>query len=314
MFTMTPPVACCIICRPAHLQPRNAPVRLMPTTVFQPFTEISSGLARKEAPALFTITSSWPHSWTARSTIAFIWSSWRTSRAMANDRLPTSRTALTTGSRCSSLREQRATSAPARANSIAMDLPMPVPPPVTIAVLPSSEKGDLAMARTIPQGSPPVHCSEMGQNGTGNKSPRPRISLCEMSSREPGSPDRIRRFEADVLVHLDDLYRAALRLTGNAAEAQDLTQDTCLRAFERLDQLRSPAAARVWVFTILRSIFLRRIERQSRTVDVQIIDSPLLEAGAVLHDTYEALRPIQETPLGEVREALRRLPLPYREP
>src|SRR5207245_11450658 len=45
--------------------------------------------------------------------------------------------AFTTGSRCSSLREQMATSAPAFASSIAMDLPMPVPPPVTIAVLPS---------------------------------------------------------------------------------------------------------------------------------------------------------------------------------
>ena len=135
-----------------------------------------------------------------------------------------------------------------------------------------------------------------------------------MSSREQGARDRIRRFEADVLVHLDDLYRAALRLTGNAAEAQDLTQDTCLRAFERLDQLRSPGAARVWAFTILRSIFLRRIERQSRTAGVDVIDWPLLEAGEVLQDTYESLRPIQETPLGEVREALQRLPLPYREP
>jgi RNA polymerase sigma-70 factor, ECF subfamily len=135
-----------------------------------------------------------------------------------------------------------------------------------------------------------------------------------MSSRERATRDRIRRFEADVLVHLDDLYRAALRLTGNAAEAEDLTQDTCLRAFERLDQLRSPGAARVWAFTILRSIFLRRIERQSRTAGVDVIDWPLLEAGEVLQDTYEALRPIQDTPLGEVREALRRLPLPYREP
>src|SRR5262245_52309105 len=62
-----------------------------------------------------------------------------------------SRIALATGSRCSSLRLQRATSAPARANSIAMDLPMPVPPPVTMAVLPSREKGFLAMAGTIPQ-------------------------------------------------------------------------------------------------------------------------------------------------------------------
>ena len=41
-----------------------------------------------------------------------------------------------------------------------------------------------------------------------------------MSPREQAIHDRIRRFEADVLVHLDDLYRAALRLTGNAAEAK----------------------------------------------------------------------------------------------
>ena len=135
-----------------------------------------------------------------------------------------------------------------------------------------------------------------------------------MSSREQADRDRVRRFEADVLVHLDDLYRVALRLTGNAAEAEDLTQDTCLRAFERLDQLRSPAAGRVWAFTILRSIFLRRIERQTRAPGADVIESPLLEAGAVLQDTYEALRPIQQTPLSEVREALDRLPLPYREP
>ena len=135
-----------------------------------------------------------------------------------------------------------------------------------------------------------------------------------MSSREQADRDRVRRFEADVLVHLDDLYRVALRLTGNAAEAEDLTHDTCLRAFERLDQLRSPAAGRVWAFTILRSIVLRRIERQTRAPGADVIESPLLEAGEVLQDTYEALRPIQQTPLSEVREALDRLPLPYREP
>jgi RNA polymerase sigma-70 factor (ECF subfamily) len=135
-----------------------------------------------------------------------------------------------------------------------------------------------------------------------------------MSAPEHAARDRIRRFEADVLVHLEDLYRVALRLTGNAAEAEDLTQDTCLRAFERMDQLRSPAAGRVWAFTILRSIFLRRIERQARSASLDVIDSPLLEAGEVLQDTYEALRPIQDTPLGEVRQALDRLPLPYREP
>src|SRR5262245_40514400 len=150
MLTMTPR-PCPSICRPAHLQPRKHPVRLIPTTVFQPLTEMSSGLARNDAPALFTMTSRRPHSRTARSTIAWTWSSMRTSTTMANERRPRSWMAFTTGSRCSSLRLHRATSAPARANSIAMDLPIPVPPPVTIAVLPSSENGDFAMRGTILQ-------------------------------------------------------------------------------------------------------------------------------------------------------------------
>ena len=140
---ITPPVFCGIICLPAHLQPRNTPLRLICTTVFQPLIEMSSGLARNEAPALLTMMSSRPHSATARSTIPLTWSSWRTSTATAKVLRPRSVMALATGSRCSSLRLQRATSAPARANSIAIDLPMPVPPPVTMAVLPSRENGVL---------------------------------------------------------------------------------------------------------------------------------------------------------------------------
>jgi len=41
----------------------------------------------------------------------------------------------------------------------------------------------------------------------------------------------------------------------------------------------------VWVFTILRTIFLRRVERRTRSAEVEIIDSPLLEASEVLQDT-----------------------------
>src|SRR5262245_15932099 len=151
MLTIAPPLFCCIICLPAHLQPRNTPLRLMPITVFHPLMEMSSGLARKDAPALFTMMSSRPHSDTARSTMPLTWSSCRTSTATANVRRPRLVISLATGSRCSSLREHSATSAPARANSIAIDFPMPVPPPVTMAVLPSSENGDLAMAGTILQ-------------------------------------------------------------------------------------------------------------------------------------------------------------------
>ena len=64
---------------------------------------------------------------------------------MANDRRPSVLISAVTGSRFSSLRLATTTSAPARANSTATERPMPTPPPVTMAILFSSEKGDAGM-------------------------------------------------------------------------------------------------------------------------------------------------------------------------
>lgn len=127
--------------------------------------------------------------------------------------------------------------------------------------------------------------------------------------------DRVRRFEAEILVHLNDLYRAALRLTGRPAEAEDLVQETCLRAFRSLDQLRHPGAARAWVFAILRAAFLREAERQARrpTASLDELDDAALRPDEALRDLYEhySLRPDELA--HEVREAVGRLPLAYRE-
>ena len=63
---------------------------------------------------------------------------------------------------------------------------------------------------------------------------------------------------------MDPLYRTALRLVGGRlADAEDLLQDACLRAFERFGSLRSPDAARSWLFTILVRTHLNR-ERSRR--------------------------------------------------
>lgn len=63
--------------------------------------------------------------------------------------------------------------------------------------------------------------------------------------------EKVQRFERDVLFHCRGLYRATLRLTGRPTDAEDLVQETCLRAFRSLDQLRHPAAVKVWLFTFL---------------------------------------------------------------
>src|SRR5262245_64649906 len=79
---------------------------------------------------------------------------------------------------------------------------------------------------------------------------------------DAGDPaGRIQRFEEQILPHLPDLYRAARRLVGRVDDAEDLVQETCLRAFRAFDQLRRPEAAKAWVFTVLRSAFLRDAAR-----------------------------------------------------
>jgi RNA polymerase sigma-70 factor (ECF subfamily) len=122
------------------------------------------------------------------------------------------------------------------------------------------------------------------------------------------STAELHRFEEQVLLHLDALYRAALRLTGNTTEAEDLVQETCLRAFQAFGQLKNPQAARAWVFAILRSVFLRQAGRRSCQPfrrSLEDLDRGLLGAGDA--------SPAQQTLLQEIRRATLKLPVPYRE-
>lgn len=59
--------------------------------------------------------------------------------------------------------------------------------------------------------------------------------------------------------HYASLYRFALRLSGSAADAEDLTQETFLTAHTRLSQLRQPENAKSWLFTILRNRWLQSV-------------------------------------------------------
>ena len=75
---------------------------------------------------------------------------------------------------------------------------------------------------------------------------------------------RIASFENAVLPHRENLMRFALHLTHDTADAQDLVQDTMVRAYTRFHQLRTEDATLAWLRCILRSIFLHRIQRKKR--------------------------------------------------
>jgi RNA polymerase sigma-70 factor (ECF subfamily) len=76
--------------------------------------------------------------------------------------------------------------------------------------------------------------------------------------------DKRASFEAEALPHLDAVYRFALRLTGSPDQAQDLVQDTFLRAYRSWDQYTPGTQCKSWLFTICRNVFLRRRERGQR--------------------------------------------------
>ncbi len=71
-------------------------------------------------------------------------------------------------------------------------------------------------------------------------------------------------FDEEALVHMDAVYRFALRLTGSPDRAEDLVQDTYLRAWRSWDQYQRGTRARSWLFTIARNLFLRQEERGKR--------------------------------------------------
>src|SRR5262245_19023839 len=125
-----------------------------------------------------------------------------------------------------------------------------------------------------------------------------------------GTTARVRRFEAQILPHLPDLYRAARRLVRRAEDAEDLVQETCLRAFRALDQLRQPDSAKAWTFTVQRSVFLRDAARWDPARPVPGgVDEP---RGHGL-PASPAESPWQGALIEEARLATQRLPVAFRE-
>src|SRR5215203_661125 len=76
-------------------------------------------------------------------------------------------------------------------------------------------------------------------------------------------PDVSADFTATTLAHAGALYRLAYHLAGNVAEAEDLTQETYLRAYRGFTGFRG-GDVRAWLFTILRHVFLDECRRNRR--------------------------------------------------
>ncbi len=75
-------------------------------------------------------------------------------------------------------------------------------------------------------------------------------------------------FDRAVLERMDDVYRFAMSLTRHAAAAEDLLQETYLRAFRSWQTFQPGSDARRWLFTICRNAFLRMLQREKGQVSI----------------------------------------------
>jgi RNA polymerase sigma-70 factor (ECF subfamily) len=98
----------------------------------------------------------------------------------------------------------------------------------------------------------------------------------------PSAPPAESAFERDVLPHLDLMYRVALRLTGEPASAEDLVQDTVLKAFRAWDRFRQGTNARGWLLTILRNTFINAYRSRRRAPP--LVDLDVAESHGILPD------------------------------
>ncbi len=112
----------------------------------------------------------------------------------------------------------------------------------------------------------------------------------------PGSQKQVERL---VEQHYQSLYRYAFRLTGSAADADDLTQETFCKAQMRLNQLREAARAKAWLFSILRNTYLHRVRdrKNERLVDLE-------DAGEVADRFPETLPEVEPEKLQQVLDEL----------
>jgi RNA polymerase sigma-70 factor (ECF subfamily) len=93
----------------------------------------------------------------------------------------------------------------------------------------------------------------------------------------PG-PGPTAAFERDALALVDSLYRTALRLTSNRADAEDLVQDTYLKAFRAAARFEPGTNLRAWLFTILHNTAKNRFRDRAR--DTVAADSELVDRAA----------------------------------
>ena len=124
-------------------------------------------------------------------------------------------------------------------------------------------------------------------------------------------------FEKEFLPHLDAMYNFALRLTNDEDDAQDLVQDTCIKAFRFSHSFEPGTYAKAWLFRILKNNFINDYRKKSRgpaKVEFEWVEQSLSgddDQEPALHADLHA-ETVNEMMGDEITAAIQALPVDFR--
>ncbi|MBD2892005.1 sigma-70 family RNA polymerase sigma factor [Spirillospora sp. NPDC046719] len=138
----------------------------------------------------------------------------------------------------------------------------------------------------------------------------------------PGTTETVEqrqeRFQRDVLPFLDQLYSAALRMTRNPADAEDLVQETFAKAFASFHQFKEGTNLKAWLYRILTNTFINSYRKRQRqpqqSATEEIEDWQLARAESHTSSGLKSAEAeaLEHLPDSDVKRALQELPEEFR--
>jgi RNA polymerase sigma-70 factor (ECF subfamily) len=130
--------------------------------------------------------------------------------------------------------------------------------------------------------------------------------------------ERTARFERDALPFLDQLYSAAMRMTRNPQDAEDLVQETFAKAYASFHQFRPGTNLKAWLYRILTNTFInsyrkrQREPQQSMSDDVEDWQLARAESHSSVGLRSAEAEALDRLPDSDVKDALSQLPEDFR--
>ncbi|GAA2507058.1 sigma-70 family RNA polymerase sigma factor [Winogradskya humida] len=158
--------------------------------------------------------------------------------------------------------------------------------------------------------------SSAGSRGEVRVAPAERTSKTERNSVR--TEEARARFERDALPFVDQLYAAALRMTRNPADAEDLVQETFLKAFSAFHQFEEGTNLKAWLYRILTNTYINSYRKKQRQPvqapteeisDWQLASSESHTSSGLRSAETEAL---DRLPDSDIKDALQSLPEEFR--